>query len=303
MFSEPRKPPLNLLMLRLLNAHMTLSEQDQRNYYRLEKGFEGELKFDELTDELQTDCFVLKGLLLEVGGNEFQIDTLIIFQGIIHLYDVKNYEGDYYLEDGKLYLLKGNIVKDPLAQLRRCETLFIKLLQELGFRIPVESRLVFISPEFTLMQAPKDYPIIYPTQVNRYMKKLNKMPGRLNKSHEMLTKQLLSLHKLVSDNMKLPPYQYEDLEKRIMCEVCYSLATEVNGGFIVCKKCGHRETVESAVLRGVRELVLLFPGIKITTNLVHEWCGIVKSKKTVRRILIKHYPSAGKTTYRYFIVE
>ncbi|GHH97623.1 nuclease-related domain-containing protein [Neobacillus kokaensis] len=201
MKSEPRIPPINLISLRSLNARMTLSEQDQRNYYGLEKGFEGELQFDMLTDKLESECIVLKGLLLEVDGNEFQIDTTIIFQGVIYLFDVKNYEGDYYYEAGKLYRSNGNIAKDLLSQLKRCETLFIKLLQELGFNVRVEARLVFINPEFTLMQAPRDYPIVYPTQVNRFIKTLNRIHSKLNKSLEMLAQQLLSLHKPVSSNM------------------------------------------------------------------------------------------------------
>ncbi|WP_084797674.1 nuclease-related domain-containing protein [Neobacillus mesonae] len=153
MRSKLRIPPINLISLRSLNARMILAELERWNYNGLEKGFEGELPFDLLTDKLQSDCIVLKGLLLEVGGSEFQIDTTVIFQGIIYLYDVKNYEGDYYYEDGKLYRIKGNIVKDSLSQLKRCESLFIKLLQELGFDVRVEASLVFINPEFTLMQA------------------------------------------------------------------------------------------------------------------------------------------------------
>ncbi|MCM3567531.1 nuclease-related domain-containing protein [Neobacillus mesonae] len=299
----PRTAAKNLLVLRSLNARMTLAEQDYWNYIGQEKGFEGELQFDLLTDNLQNQCIVLKGLLLEIGGNEFQIDTVMIFQDTIHLYDVKNYKGEYYYESGKLYRANGNIAKDLLSQLQRCESLFIKLLQELGFDFRVEARLVFIHPEFTLMQAPKEYPIVYPTQVKNYVQTLNFIPARLTKSHEILVQQLLSMHKSVSSHMRMPFYAYENLIKGMLCKLCFSLETYVDGNWLVCRKCGHKEPLEAAVVRNVQELLLLFPGMKITTNGVHEWCGMVLSKKTIRRILLKYYRSVGKTKVRYFLIE
>lgn len=39
---------------------------------------------------------------------------------------------------------------------------------------------------------------------------------------------------------------------------------------ITCKNCGCEERMEEAVLRNVEELKILFPDIKITTNLVFE---------------------------------
>ncbi|MCM3764865.1 hypothetical protein [Neobacillus niacini] len=53
----------------------------------------------------------------------------------------------------------------------------------------------------------------------------------------------------------------------------------------MCADCGAEEAVDAAVLRSVRELIMLFPEIKITTSLLHEWCGGMVSRKTIRRIL------------------
>ena len=302
MFTTMQRPiSKELITLRLLNARMVLSGHDKWNYLRLEKGLEGELQFDLLTDQLQNDCIIIKGLLLEVNSSEFQIDTTIIFQGVIHLFDVKNFEDDYYYENEKLYYANGNIVTDPLPQLIRCESLFLRLLQNLGFHLRVESRLVFINPNFTLLQAPRDYPIIHPTQINRLMKKLNEIPSTLNRSHEKLAQRLKSLHKPVSSNMKLPVYKYEQLKKRIMCNSCYSLSTSVEGKFVVCNDCGHQETIDSAVLRSVREMMILFPEMKITTNGVYEWCGIVKSQKRIRRIMVENYKAMGYGQWTYYV--
>ncbi|WP_042354261.1 nuclease-related domain-containing protein [Bacillus rubiinfantis] len=301
MISQPRTPTKDLLIMRLLNARMNFSSEDKLYYSRIEKGFQGELQFDSLSDKLKSDCIVKKGLLLEVHNSEFQIDSLIMFRKLIFLLDIKNYEGDYYCEENKLFFANGNIVKDPLPQLMRCESLFLQLMQKLGYHFPVVSHLVFVNPEFTLMQAPKDYPIIYPTQLNRFMKKLNCIPANLTGMHEAFAKQLQSLHKKESKNRRIPEYHYQQCKKGIICENCQSLLTNVEGNFVICMKCGHREEVDSAVLRSVDELKLLFPEERITTAKVHDWCSIVKSRKTIRRILLQNLNSVGKTKVRYFI--
>ncbi|WP_042356557.1 nuclease-related domain-containing protein [Bacillus rubiinfantis] len=286
---------------RIIHARGGLSDQGDWNYYtRLEKGFEGELTFDKLTDKLQNDCVVIKGLLLEVNNSEFQIDTLIIFQRILYLIDVKNYEGDYYYEKGLFYRATGNINKDPLMQLNRCKTLFLQLLQQLDFHFSVEPLLVFVNPELTLMQAPRDFPIVFPTQLNRFLKKLEMIPSRLNGVHRQLSERLIALHKEESSNMRLPAYDFQHLDKGVMCQECRCLSTAAKGKFLVCSKCGHQELVDSAVLRSVAEIRLLFPGERITTNLVYEWCGIVKSKKTIRRILSKHLNKKGYGQWTYY---
>jgi hypothetical protein len=96
----------------------------------------------------------------------------LIFTGEkIYLFNVKNHEGDYYIKDGKWYSPNNIEVIDPLNQLIRSESLLKKLLQELGYNIPIASYLLFINPEFHLYGAPKNQPIIYPTQLNRFSKK------------------------------------------------------------------------------------------------------------------------------------
>lgn len=53
------------------------------------------------------------------------------------------------------------------------------------------------------------------------------------------------------------------------------------------------------MVRSVEELHLLFPGLKITVNIVFEWCRLPISHKWIRNILKKNYKTigAGKGTY------
>ncbi|MDV2888290.1 NERD domain-containing protein, partial [Alkalihalophilus pseudofirmus] len=74
---KPRKLrhiPKELLILRYLNIRMMLLDQDRKNLYNAEKGLEGEVKFDQLTEQLQSEGIVINGLLLKLDNHFFQID-------------------------------------------------------------------------------------------------------------------------------------------------------------------------------------------------------------------------------------
>jgi hypothetical protein len=302
MLKKGRPIPAELIVLRILNDKMEFSEKEKLHLYNQEKGYEGEVKFDDKTAGLENDNLILNDLLLEVGESLFQIDTLIIFSGVIYLIDVKYYEGEYYYDEEGVFKKKtGSEKKDPMLQLKRCHSLFRQLLQKYGYTYPTEAYLVFNNPEFTLFLPSQNPQIILPTQINSFMKKLKMITSRLNERHSKLADLLVSLH--ITDNpyTRLPKYNYDKLNKQLTCCNCHSCSLSVSRSKITCNQCGSEERVEAAVLRGVDEMRILFPGIKITTNLVHEWCGVIGPKKKIRKILLKKFVLLGHGKYSYFV--
>ncbi|MEH7159276.1 NERD domain-containing protein [Neobacillus drentensis] len=299
---KQRTKSKELRVFRSLNARMELSSEDKKRYLYLEKGYQGEVLFDQLTSKLTNDLYILNDLCIETSSSTLQIDTLIIAQHTVFPYEIKNQEGDYRYESGNFYpKLSKDEIKNPLHQLNRSKSLLRILLKDLGFVLPIEGNVTFVNPNFTLYQAPLNEPIILPTQLNSLMKKLNELPSKLTNRHKLLADQLISLHQTDSPHSRFPPYSFDKLQKGYFCEKCDSLILSVDDPRkIVCNTCGHEETVESAVLRSVEELVLLFPGIKITTNVVFEWCGGIGSKKAIRRVLLLNYRSIGFNKHRYF---
>jgi hypothetical protein len=177
MLLKGRSESEELLKYRYLNMRMELTEKEKFKYLNLEKGYEGEKKFDLLAERLQEDRYLINDLLLEVNNSYSQIDGFIISQSVIHLLDVKNYYGDYYLESDKLYsVTTGRECKNPIIQLNRSATLFRQLLQNHKLNYLVDPYVIFINPEFTLYHTPMNQPIILPTQVNRFLNDLNKYP-------------------------------------------------------------------------------------------------------------------------------
>src|SRR5438093_80796 len=92
---KARSESMILKVLRVLNKREKLTEDVQKYYQNQEKGFQGEVQFDKLTEKLQRDCHILNDLQLESNKSSFQLDSSLIFQDTYSLFDVKNYEGEY----------------------------------------------------------------------------------------------------------------------------------------------------------------------------------------------------------------
>ena len=200
--------------------------------------------FDALTEKLQCDCLILNDLLLKLNQTIFQIDTIIIFPETIYLFEVKNFEGDFYYEGDRLYKKPKSEISNPLVQLSRSESLFRRLLHHYGFNITIDASVVFINSEFTLYQTPLNQPLIFPTQLNRYLKRINTTSSKINKRHTMLANQLVSLHIVDSPYKQLPCYDYDHLQKGITCAKCNSHSTLVMRTNCICKECGIRRNFQ-----------------------------------------------------------
>jgi hypothetical protein len=301
MLLNARTESEELLIMRRLNARMELSSNEKVRLYNLEKGYEGEVKFDLLAENLLEERYIINDLLLKVNNSYFQIDTLIISQGLIQLLDIKNFEGDWYLNDEILKAVKNEReYKNPVLQLKRCATLFRQLLQELKQNYLVDSSVIFINPEFTLYQSPMDQPFILPTQVNRFIRDLNNTPSKLDEGHKKLAQQILSLHQTKNPFVQLPEYDYDQLKKGLLCKTCMTFSLSMENRQLVCGKCGGCETFEQAVLRNVEEFKLLFPERKVTTPGIYEWCGMGVSKRTICRVLSNNFTVFGNTSNAYY---
>jgi hypothetical protein len=301
MLFKSRTESDELLKMRSLNTRMDLSLEDKSHYYNLEKGYEGEVKFDQMAESLQEERYIINDLLLKVGNSYFQIDTTLISQDIIRLLDIKNFEGDFCLENDRFYAVKtGREYKNPIRQLHNSASQFRQLLQILKLNYLVEASVIFVNPEFALYNASIDLPIILPNQVNRFLTMINQTPSKLNAGHKNVAQKLVSLHQTKNPFSLVPKYNYEQLQKNLFCKFCYSLLVTFQNHLLVCGKCGGHETVEEGILRNVRELHLLFPERKITTSGIYEWCNIDLSKRTFRRVLNKNFTAFGKTSDCYY---
>lgn len=295
----PITEPKELQLLRCLGMRMNLSDMEKQYYVNLEKGYEGEQKFAARLEELSEKLFILHDLLLEWNNTYFQIDTLIISENTIHLFEVKNYEGEFYIESDRWYTKSKKEIKDPVLQLIRCESLLRQLLQHYGINLPIKSYVIFINPEFTLFLAPLDLPIVLPTQLKRFIKQLNRSSSGRRKNMK-LVEMLVNLSKDESPFTRIPDYDYAQLKKGITCLSCNSFLLSVKNRQIVCDSCGHADDMEASILRNVGQFQLLFPNEKVTTNIIYDWCRVIESRKTIRRVLNKNFTRIGHGKFSYY---
>jgi hypothetical protein len=300
MIIKTRVKSNELKMLDCLAPRMEFTEKEKQRHYSLRKGFEGEIKFDIWMESLEIEHLTLNDLLLEVGGTTFQIDSLVIVQDNILVFEVKYYEGDYYYEGERLKKINGSEIKDPLLQLKRSISLLRQLFESLGFKLVIVSSVVFINPEFTLYQSPKDAPIIFPSQLNRYMNSLNKKHSKMTTLHRKMAEKLLQLHQADSPYKRVPKYDYDHLVKGFMCGECHQPLDRTEKKEFVCSHCGTHEKIDAAVMRNIEEIKLLFPEKKLTTALVYDWCNGVLPIKAIRRVLNKNFsPVEDRHTRHY----
>src|SRR5690606_33076988 len=305
MQSINHSPPYELELLTYLQHRTNLSSTQKTQLYNLQKGYEGELRmFEVLKKQLSPNYLLLNNLLLSANNNEFQIDFLLIGKDTIYPLEVKNNNDDFHIQNDSWYVLSsGKEIRNPLHQLKRSEILLGNFLQHSNFHFSIEPYVIFNNPEFHLYNAPLDAPIIFPTQVNRFIDKLNAVTFNLGQHHSDLANHFISNKLNRSSNEKLPEYEYEELRKGIICTNCSSIFSPIPYRKLICKTCGAIEDVDLALKRSIIEFVKLFPDKKITTSHIQHWCGDIISKKTIRRILARNMRMIKKGRHTYYVFK
>jgi hypothetical protein len=293
MILKERCESAELRTYRSLGTRMELAAAEQKLYDNLESGYEGELIFDGWLKQTG-EGLVLNDLLFVTGNTYYQMDSLYITPQKIYLFEVKNLSGDYFIEKEEwISCATKSEIKNPILQLKRCESLLRRQLQVLKCSLPVEAYVVFVNPEFHLYHAPLHSPLIFPSQWNRFSKKLKNV--RLsNGYHSELAEKLLSLHVEKSPYERHPEFRYEDLRKGIVCRGCGRLGMEViNTNNLVCRNCKNSEKFSNGFLRSMEEFCLLFPERIVTTRQMYEWCGGIKDKRAIQRVLSENLARIG----------
>lgn len=300
MIVKPRIVSRELKVFRSLTKRKVLTKSEASYHSHLEKGFEGELLFDKIVENLPDYFLVLNDLVLQCNSSIFQVDSVIISPITTYAFDVKNYEGDFYIEDDKWFSISKAEIKNPLLQLKRCDTLLRQLFQELKHSPTAQTKIVFVNPHFHLYHSPMNNSIIFPLQINRFLNQLTNLQTKVVlKKQQTLVDQLLNRHLNESPFQRLPTYSFDELNKGINCNQCFSFITKTVDKTLVCLHCRKKETITSGVLRNILEFRILFPDQLITTNIIFDWCKII-DKRTIQTILSNHLTRVGQKRASYY---
>lgn len=287
--------------LNYLNKRIKLNDSDKYYLTNLEKGFEGEERFDELVKtNINDEALVVNDLLIESKGRVCQIDALIVTSETIFLYEIKNYKGDFQMNSGQLSYTSGHEIMNPLIQLKRTKELLRQLLKDWKISYKIEANVLFINDAFTLYNASLEDPIIFPTQIKEHFIGLNSKCRDLTKQANYLAEKLIDRHKLDSIYQKqLPYYRFEEMKTGASCS-CGSFDLMITQRACYCKKCYKQMSIKELVLESVKELQCLFPEEKLTTALVNEFCGQDIYYQKIRSILQENFTVKGITQGTFY---
>ncbi|QPC46840.1 nuclease-related domain-containing protein [Mangrovibacillus cuniculi] len=298
---KEREEPLELKLLKVLKRRTVLNEQLKRRIMALEKGYEGERRFDKVFQGSLGNCLFLNDLHFSHDSNYFQIDSLLISALGIHLYEIKNMEQEYFMEDNKLFKFPRYEISNPLNQLSRTELLFKQMLQKYELRVDFNPYVVFINPNFTLLQAPINKRIILPTQINHHLQSLSKKLPPLPPTKFELAKEILSLETTERVIREMPTYTFEELRKGVSCLRCGGLNTKREYRMIKCLTCSNVNSLDESILHTIDEFELLFPFERLTTSIIVNWCNQEISPSIALRILKKRYEMQKTKRWSYFV--
>lgn len=299
------KTPNELQVLTYLKKRMHLSVEHKNKYSSLAKGHTGEMElYNVLKRNLHSHYEILTDVILKHNDSEFQIDILLIGKDTIYLLEVKNYEGNFIIENDSWYVASSQTeIRNPLHQLKRMEILLKNTLQQTEFHFSLLSHVIFVNPEFYLYQAPLDLPLVFSTQIQEFIKTLQSLSPQHQARQNDVIKFLESRRLTRSTYEKLPTYTYKQLRKGIVCCECSAFLSAVTNRRLICKRCNTLEGIETAIKRNVIEFITLFPEIKVTTNKIYDWCMVIQSKKSIRRVLKKHLTPVGIGRQTYYVAR
>ncbi|MDQ0253049.1 hypothetical protein J2S74_000421 [Evansella vedderi] len=116
---KPRSPSLELRVMSSLSLRMEFSKEEKERLYAIRKGYEGEVQFDKFYENCPSNWLVLNDLWLKNSNATFQIDSLLLTPQANYVFDIKNNEGEYELNDGRFYKNGSETRNNPLTQLQR----------------------------------------------------------------------------------------------------------------------------------------------------------------------------------------
>src|SRR5699024_6805657 len=303
MFNQPIKSRAQKT-LETLNKRTKLTGDLAKLLERLSAGYNGELQFfNLLKTELRNNPIMLFNLHLKVNGSECQIDCLLIFQNELILIEVKNYQGDFLIDKTNWYTLSKREIKNPLHQLNRTDLLLRQLLNKHQSHLKVRSFIIFTHPEFHLYHAPIDIPVVFPTQLKRFIQQRQNIPCTIQKHHHNLASLLKSRHLTSSSYESIPDYDYASLQKGVTCRKCDGLMVMCSQNNMSCTKCKFTENFKIAIMRSIRDFHILFPDEKIRVKTIADWTNNSVSRHRIRKTLSDYCVLVTKGKNSYYLLN
>lgn len=139
------------------------------------------------------------------------------------------------------------------------------LLNQMRVEVKVRSYLVFINPSFMLYGAIPHLSMIFPMQIQRFLKKVNSNTSSLTDHTFRLAQTLAQRRKCRSAYEQLPEYELAELKKGVFCKYCSTKLLRKKRLYFICNYCKKSWTLEEVLLSAIAQFNLLFPDLNVKT--------------------------------------
>ncbi|UTH13361.1 nuclease-related domain-containing protein [Macrococcus equipercicus] len=273
---------------RLLQERFHFSDDTAARCDKLLKGEYGETRVDELLSCFFDgfDGIYISDLRLNIDFQQVQVDSLIVLDDCVLVFEVKNLSFDLHAADGLFYMMSGEPFTALNDQLARLKKLLRAYVAQFDPYIDVIVYPFFINDSQCIHGMLLRGDVL---ATSNFALVLAKYRRRFNwRSTVPLVNHLMK--RSVPNNFdKKMDIDYSKVTKGTYCSVCYNKVERISQRKFQCLKCNTDISTAAVISNGVKEISRIWPDKPITTKLVTDWLGESIDKRTIQRVLSKNY--------------
>ena len=295
-----RKISKELMYYRALSYRLKFSNDLKKKWDVLERGFEGELLYDSIYDEILSHLYVFRDIYLSIDNNILQCDALIITDSGLIINEIKNFKGIYTYENEKWYVRNMEISDDPISQLKRTTSKLVKLNYLYNISLRTEGKLIFPNPDFSLETSHQILPdsIIVRHQIRKYLYNLSNLKS---------SQQSESFVEIIREHIIENPFfnysaNFNQLRKGIYCRNCGNFSPRKISFHFQCDNCHHKDTIQTIILQALSDFNILFSDENLTRQKLFEFLDGQVANSTLNKYLpqyCKKINSGPATHYKF----
>lgn len=301
-FLTERSKSNELKYLEALSIRAQLTETESKTLNRLQKGFEGEKRYDKIFDEAGHDKIsIFRDIWIKADKSLTQIDSLIVSDDVVVINEIKNYSGQYTYENNVWHVGNIQISDDPIIQSKRASSKLIKIFRENHTNVTVDSNVIFPNPYFILTTNDEfcNASVIKRDRLKIYMRSLNRLSSGRD-SHEVV--QLIESYS-VPEPLHRTDTEFSRLKTGRYCVHCNAYELDSYRGFTICRNCHGRMSNKLHVLTAVRDFQLLFHNGQITTAVIQKILNGEISYSTIQRNLRTYCTPVDHGRSRTYVMQ
>ena len=302
MFATDRRKSAGHAHLEILGKRAALDGKEKRNLERYRSGYEGEMEYDRVLDEVgHESMYVFRDIWLGIGDSKVQLDALIVADNLLIVNEIKNYSGNYSYENGVWKVRNQQISEDPVSQISTAANKLLRLRYESGLQFEVQKEIVFVNPY--MIFDPTDYKngdlFVMRNRLKQYFRNFHN--NTFGRSAKVLAEEVA--RRIISPPHPAPSADISRLKLGINCYKCQSFDVSKKRFWYECRQCGYTEPFERIVVRSAIEFSVLFPAEKVTCRAIHEFLGKSVNYQTIQRRLSRYFVKKAGARQSHYIVE